>query len=176
MAKKEKEIDMRVPQPFTPAMYSEMKNFLNGMPSRTAHLLDISVDEVKNFVKISEDDRTYMADVVEANTLQPDLIVNSVDVPTIGDAALAGQQNRELGNLMVTWGQLLLRNAYQAESFAYQHASTFEQYVDLAIRNKKQGAKMVKDKLVSNRADRERKKAATRNANKEMALTKEPKI
>ena len=111
-----------------------------------------------------------------ANTLQPDLIVNSVDVPAIGDAALAGQQNRELGNLMVTWGQLLLRNAYQAESFGYQHASTFEQYVDLAIRNKKQGAKMVKDKLVSNRSDRERKKAATRSANKETALMKESKI
>ena len=69
MAKKEKEIDMRLPQPFTPPMYNEIKNFLNGMPARTTHLYDISVDEVKSFVKISEDDRNYISDVVEANTL-----------------------------------------------------------------------------------------------------------
>ena len=165
MTKKKKPLDSRVPVPFTPEVFKEIKTFLNGMPARTKNMYNIDPKEVKNFVKVNDDDRKYMEDVVEVNNVQPDTIVHTVKVPTIGEAVTASSQFREVGQGLLDWGQFLLRNALQADSYGYQHSAHFESYVDGAVSSDVKGAQMIKDKLISNRETRKRKAAATRAAN-----------
>ena len=86
-------------------------------------------------------------------------------MPTIGEAVTASSQFREVGQGLLDWGQFLLRNALQADSYGYQHSAHFESYVDGAVGSDVKGAQMIKDKLVSNRETRKRKAAATRAAN-----------
>ena len=165
MAKAKKPLDPRVPRPFPEKTYAEMESFLNVMHIRTANLYDIDPNEIKNFIKINEDDRNYMSDVVEVHSVQPDTIVNTINVPSISDAILTSYQCRKIGQLFVDWGQMMLRNGQQADSYGYQCASNYEGYVDAGINANVKGAQMIKNKLESNREARKRKAAATRAAN-----------
>ena len=175
MAKRKKPLDPRVPRPFPQKTYDEVESFLNGMLGRTQNLYDIDPKEVKNFIKSTEDSRNYVKDVVDAHTVQPDTITHTVNIASVSDALLLGKQCRKIGQLFVDWGQAILRNGQQADSYGYQHAANYETYVDAAVNTGVKGAQMIKSKLVSNREARTRKTAATRAANAKIAEKTPPK-
>lgn len=175
MSKKEKKIDMRIPRPLTPEAQTAINAFFQGLPALTSNLYDINPDETKNFYNCSNDDRLYIDDV--ANTLnQPNHgILTHVTYENVTNARTAGTQNRALANQFQKWADYFVNNAMQAEAYAYQQASLFEENVDSAIAAPVQGARMIKDSLVSNRESRQRKAAATRTANAKLVENTPPK-
>ena len=175
MSKKEKKIDMRIPRPLTPEAQTSINTFFQGLPALTVNLYDINPDETKNFYNCSNDDRLYIDDV--ANTLnQPNHgILTHVTYENVNNARTAGAQNRAIANQFQKWADHFADNAMQAEAYAYQQASLFEENVDSAVVAPVQGARMIKDSLVSNRESRQRKAAATRAANAKLAENMPPK-
>ena len=175
MPKKEKKIDQRIPRPLTAEAQKAINAFFQDLPTLTVNLYDIDPDETKNFYNCSSDDKLYIDDV--ANTLnQPNHgILTHVTYENVNNARTAGTQNRTLANQFQKWADHFADNAMQAEAYAYQQASLFETNVDSAIAAPVQGARMIKDSLVSNRESRQRKAAATRAANAKLAENTPPK-
>ena len=165
MAKKRKVIDKRVPRPHDAATFEQIMGFLNGMPTRATNLYEIKPTETKTFAKVSADGITYIKDVVGNLTLQPTLVRTHVLLENVKNASIAGEQYRAIAALLTNWATAYTRNAAQAEAYAYQQSSIYENDVDTAIDGTVVGAQMIKDTLVANRESRNRKSAATRAAN-----------
>jgi uncharacterized protein YycO len=107
----------------------------------------------------------YIDDVVDAMKSSSNKVASNVNAKNIQDGVTAQEQFSKLGSLFTEWGKIFSRNAMQAASFSYQHASIYEANVDSAIGSEVKGAVEIKEKLEGKRKKRNAASAATRQAN-----------
>jgi hypothetical protein len=163
MANKKKP-DTHVPNPLADAEYQSMIDYLTSLTPRLSGLYSISTDDVKGFKKVSRDETDFINDVITEMSHPSNGVASNVQVKNIQAARAASPQFEKLGNLYMQVGQLFLRNAMQADSYAYQHSSVFEADVQNAIDMDVKGAVEIKERLESNRKKRNAASAATRQA------------
>jgi hypothetical protein len=160
-----KQPDYRTPNPLAEDKYQGLLDFTETLPSHTEGLYSLSADDVKGFKKVSQDEIDYVIDVVKAMKSASNGVASNVKVENIEKARLGSTQFSELGAVFTKWGLIFTRNAMQCDSYAYQHAATFEMDVESAIRSGIKGAVETKETLESNRKKRNAAAAATRQAN-----------